>query len=104
MDAYQPLVVQTSQSQHPLPRQLDLPCGLSLFPASFRNTNGTSVSQLHLILDGLERAGAVMREVNAGEGAGAEIIRTMGYNERSRLAKLNPTQFEGWKIPDSYVR
>ena len=29
----------------------------------------------------------MMREVNAGEGAGAEIIRAMGYNERSRSAK-----------------
>ena len=29
-----------------------------------------------------------MREVNAGEGAGAEIIRAMGYNERPRLAKF----------------
>lgn len=28
-----------------------------------------------------------MREVNAGEGAGAEIIRAMGYNEIPRLAK-----------------
>lgn len=38
-----------------------------------------------------------MREVNAGEGAGAEIIRAMGYNNKPRLAKSITKPKPNWR-------
>lgn len=80
----QPPVVYDTLSQHSLPRQFNLSRCFALFPTSLTDTYGTSISQFHLVFNGWERAGAVMREVNAGKGAGAEVIRAMGYNERLR--------------------
>ena len=47
-----------------------------------------------------------MWEVNAGKGAGAEVIRTMSYREREREIEISKvhseeTQSGGSTIPDS---
>lgn len=78
IDAGQMSMFSNPPSQHSLPRQLNLPRRLSLFPTSFTDTYRTSVSQLDFIFDSREWTRAMMREVNAGEGAGAEVIRTTG--------------------------
>ena len=67
-----------SNSQQSLPSQLDLACRLPSSITPFTNTNRTALAQLDFIFDGRERAWAVVREMDAGEGGGAEVVCAVG--------------------------
>lgn len=60
--------------QQPLPRQLDLLCKLAFLPPALTPADRNSLSELDLVFGSLPGAGAVVREVDAGQGAGAEVV------------------------------
>ena len=60
------LIYLSLQSQHRLPRQLNLPRRFSLLPPPFTNTYRASFSQFDFVFDSRERARAVVWEMYAG--------------------------------------
>ena len=72
-----------SELQQPLPSQLNLPPRLPFLPSPPRRTNRNPLSQLHFLFYGIPCAGAVVWEVDAGEGAGAEVVCAARYNDTS---------------------
>jgi hypothetical protein len=68
-------VVSTSpHSKHTLPGQLHLLRKLTLLPPTLTATNCDSIAQLGFVFDAFPCAGTVVREVDAGEGARAEVV------------------------------
>ena len=61
-------------SQQPLARELDLAGGLAGAEAALGDAQAAAVGELELVLVGVPGAGAVVREVDAGEGVGAEVV------------------------------
>ncbi|KAJ6440082.1 50S ribosomal protein L27 [Purpureocillium lavendulum] len=66
--------------QQSLARQLDLARGLAGLEAALGDADAAAVGELELVLVGGPGAGAVVREVDAGEGVGAErgVARVVG--------------------------
>lgn len=65
-------------SQNTLPSQLNFPCKLTLLPPAFTPTNRYPLAQLCFIFDGFPCARTVVWEVNAREGARAEVVCALG--------------------------
>lgn len=63
--------------QQPLPRQLDLLRELAFLPPALAPADSNALSELNLVFCSLPSAGAVVREVDAGQGAGAEVVRAL---------------------------
>lgn len=68
-----------STSQQPLPSQLNLPCRFSCLETSLRDTNCLPIAELELLFVYGMRTRAVVREMDAGEGIGAEIVCAVCY-------------------------
>ena len=66
-------------SQQPFPSQLNLPCRFSCLETSLGNTNCLAIAELELLFVYGVRTRAVMREMDAGECIGAEVICAMCY-------------------------
>jgi hypothetical protein len=64
-------------SQQPLPSQFDLLPEFAIGPSSLAPTDGNTITELDLIFYALPGAGAVVREVDAGKGSGAEVVRAL---------------------------
>ncbi|PWI70818.1 50S ribosomal protein L27 [Purpureocillium lilacinum] len=69
-------------SQQPLARELDLAGGLAGAEAALGDAQAAAVGELELVLVGVPGAGTVVREVDAGEGVGAEVYAVVGEGER----------------------
>ena len=67
----------SAKLQQPLSSQFDLSRCFTCLVAALAGTDCDPLSQLDFILDGWEWAGAVVREMDAGEGAGAEVVRAV---------------------------
>lgn len=65
--------------QQPLARQLDLARGLAGLEATPGGAYAAALGELELFLVGIPGAGAVVREVDAGEGVGAEVVVADGW-------------------------
>jgi hypothetical protein len=63
-----------TNSQQPLPSQINLLRKLALAPSTLGSANRNAVAEFRFIFYTLPGAGAVVREVDAGEGAGAEVV------------------------------
>lgn len=61
-------------SQQSLPRQFNLLRRLPLLPPTLARTYGDALTQLDFVFDSFPGAGTVVWEVDAGEGAGAEVF------------------------------
>ena len=61
-------------SKQALPRELDLARRLPLPEAALGDADAVPLGQLVLVLVGVPGAGAVVGEVDAGEGVGAEVL------------------------------
>jgi hypothetical protein len=67
--------------QQSLPRKLDLARRLALLEAALGNTHAATLNELDLVLVSVPGAGAVVGEVDAGEGVGAEVVVAGGCSE-----------------------
>lgn len=63
-----------AQSQQALPRELDLARGLAGLEAALRDAHPLPLAELDLVLVRVPGARAVVREVHAREGVGAQVI------------------------------
>lgn len=61
-------------SQQPLSRKLDLARSFAGLEAALGHADPLPLGQLDLVLVRVPGAGAVVREVDAGEGVGAEVL------------------------------
>lgn len=68
--------------QQSLPSQLDLPGGFSRFVTAFAHTSHASVSKFDFVLHLGERAGAVVREMDAAERMRAEVFVAVGCRSK----------------------
>lgn len=76
------------RSKQTLPRQFNLARGFPLLEPAFRNTATLSFCELEFVVGGVPCAGAVVGEVDAGEGVGAEVVVTGGCSDLT-LASLS---------------
>lgn len=69
----------THSSQKTLARQLNLPRRLACSKTTSRDADPVTVCELKLVLVCGPGARAVVGEVDAGEGVGAEVVFAVGY-------------------------
>ena len=75
----------STRLQHALPGQLDLLGKLSLRPPALGPANRNTLTKLNLVLCSFPRAGTVVGERDAREGAGAEVFGAVCFWEQLAL-------------------